>query len=79
MVKIIIDFFRKKSIIVYIERKGKMKKYLIAFLKNIPFILGGLFLLWIFLGFCEVQIHNFNPNYVYSDWNFFIVLVNLKS
>lgn len=56
-----------------------MKKFMISVLKNIPFILSGLFLLWAFLGFCEVQIHNFNSNYVYSDWNFFNVLVNLKS
>lgn len=56
-----------------------MKKFTISFLKNIPFIISVLFTLWILLGFCEVQIHNFNPNYVYSDWNFFIVLVNLKS
>ena len=56
-----------------------MRKFMVSFLKSIPFILGGLFLLWVFLGFCEIQIHNFNPNYVYSDWNFFVVLVNLKS
>ena len=56
-----------------------MKKYLISFLKNIPFILGGLFLLWIFLGFCEVQIHNFNSDYIYSNWNFFLVFLSFKS
>ena len=56
-----------------------MKKYLTTFLKNIPFILGGFLLLWIFLGFCEVQIHNFNSDYIYSDWNFFLVLFSFKS
>lgn len=56
-----------------------MIKKIGLFLESILFIFGVAVLLWIFLGFCEVQIHNFNPNYVYSDWNFFVVLVNLKS
>ena len=56
-----------------------MKKYLITFFFFFLLILGGLFLLWIFLGFCEVQIHNFNPDYIYSDWNFFLVFLSFKS
>lgn len=56
-----------------------MKKFTISFLKNIPFIISILFTLWILLGFFEVQIYNFNSNYIYSDWNFFLVFSHFKS
>lgn len=56
-----------------------MDKNIKTLFGNFLLVFSVLFILWILLGFFEVQIYNFNSNYIYSDWNFFLVFSHFKS
>lgn len=52
----------------------RRKNIIILFLKQIPFILSILFLIWVFLSWMEVVINNRTPGYDYFAYNFFKVM-----
>ena len=52
----------------------RRKNTLIWCLKQIPFILGTLFTLWVFFSWMEVVIHNCTPGYDYFFYNIFKVM-----
>lgn len=43
-------------------------------LKQIPFVLSILFILWVFISWMEVVTHNMIPGYDYCIYNFFKVM-----
>ena len=52
----------------------RRKNIIILCLKQIPFILSVLFLIWVFLSWMEVVINNRTPGYDYFAYNFFKVM-----
>ena len=52
----------------------KRKAIALWVLKQIPFVLSILFILWVFLSWMEVAIHNCTPGYDYCFYNFFEVM-----
>lgn len=56
------------------SKARRRKNTIIWCLKRIPSILSILWLLWIFLSWMEVAIHNSTPGYDYCFYNFFKVM-----
>ena len=56
------------------SKARRRKNTIIWCLKQIPFILSILFILWIFFSWMEVVIHNGTPGYDYCIYNFFKVM-----
>lgn len=52
----------------------RRKAITIWILKQIPFVLSILFILWVFLSWMEVVTHNMTPGYDYCIYNFFKVM-----
>lgn len=57
------------------DYKARCRKNIIIWcLKKIPIVLSILFMLWIFLSWMEVVLHNSTPGYDYCFYNFFKII-----
>ena len=56
------------------SKARRRKNAIIWCLKQLSFIIGILWLLWILLSWMEVAIHNRTPGYDYFAYNFFKVM-----
>lgn len=46
-------------------------------MKKVPFIVAGIFWAWVGISLFEIIANNLNPEYIYHNWNIFVLMLGL--